>query len=830
MAQTHDHTTQSICPACNFGPFTRNNYFTGKLLVERDFTDEARFHMEKLRHHEQRLHGWGVVCGLKVKPHPNPACQDRFIYIEPGSAVDCCGYDIIVREEECVDITQLESIKALKKKEDANPEGREPHTLQVCLRYRECPTEEIPVLYDECGCDDTQCAPNRILESYEIDVIVDPPIPPDLPHVPVLAWNHHGTLLAKVARIAVYDRSQPERLYMLVENDVYQVDPNTPIVGPNFDLDATGLEIAVSTKGDHLFVVTEPPATSSTHFRQLVVLRTSNMTHVRTIDIADSIDSDIRLAATSDDRLIALVGTPGKVLIWTTAELTGPTEPSLRMPVELLQPLQSLAIATDATRAYAVGPNDKLIRVVDTAGPGSSATDIDVLPDGTKPTTVEVVRSGGSDRLVVLDQSARKLYLVGLNPDKLLGPPANPGVSLEDYEPVAIATSPGGQWAYVLERDPTAPEKNFVQIVDLHRLGLQQEVTASPPFEVGNASQQIFVSASGTILYVPYLGLPSDAFDGGVAKIAIKAVDCDELLWAHLDGCPHCDSPNCIVLATITDYHIGGPINDGNINNRTRRLLPSTQVLTELIECLREHGMGGGRTQGPAGEPGQNGEPGRQGDRGPEGPGLEEGLTRIAALSWSHNQLHNHGDPSNPNDPNSESFFVMVKRQNESETPGIVIGFTDEVQVSELIDAEHVFQVMVEHTSDANFVCRCPIRGKTIPVNLRLDGQGRIVLNNGGRIDFAEEVPPGTAARGVAFLLNFTDDSEPVVPIARSIVGGAFSELWVILRGDFVKDTQDRAIDAEFVRAELPSGDRPENSNVGIQGGLFESWFQIRLG
>ena len=118
MAHSHNGTAQLTCPACNYGPFTRNNYFTGKLLVERDFTDETRFHMEKLRHHEQQLHGWGVVCGLKVKPHPNEACRDRFVCIEPGSAVDCCGHDIIVREEECVDITQFPEIKALKSKND----------------------------------------------------------------------------------------------------------------------------------------------------------------------------------------------------------------------------------------------------------------------------------------------------------------------------------------------------------------------------------------------------------------------------------------------------------------------------------------------------------------------------------------------------------------------------------------------------------------------------------------------------------------------------------------------------------------------------------------
>src|SRR5215510_800971 len=189
MAHSHDKTTQHgvhhSCPVCVFGPFTRNNYFTGKLLVERDFTDETRFHMEKLRHHEQQLHGWGVVCGLKVKPHPSQPCRDRFVCVEPGSAVDCCGFDIIVFEEECFDITQTTAIKALQAKGD-----KAPHQLQICVRYRECPTEEIPVLYDDCGCDDTKCAPNRILESYEFDVLVDAPDEPEPFHTPTLKWEH----------------------------------------------------------------------------------------------------------------------------------------------------------------------------------------------------------------------------------------------------------------------------------------------------------------------------------------------------------------------------------------------------------------------------------------------------------------------------------------------------------------------------------------------------------------------------------------------------------------------------------------------------------------
>src|SRR6266851_2826471 len=124
---------QAPCVECDIEPFTRNYYFTGKLLVERDFRQEQDYYVDKFRHHDQTLHGWGVVCGLKVKAHQNPLCRNRFICIEP-----------------CIDITQLAAIKALVAKNDTGS-----HTLQICIRYRECPTEQIPVLYDDCGCNET---------------------------------------------------------------------------------------------------------------------------------------------------------------------------------------------------------------------------------------------------------------------------------------------------------------------------------------------------------------------------------------------------------------------------------------------------------------------------------------------------------------------------------------------------------------------------------------------------------------------------------------------------------------------------------------------------
>ena len=74
-----------------------------------------------------------------------------------------CGHDVIVAEEECIDITRFPEIKALKSNND-----KDAHRVQICARFRECPTEDMPVMYDDSGCHESKCARNRMLESDEI--------------------------------------------------------------------------------------------------------------------------------------------------------------------------------------------------------------------------------------------------------------------------------------------------------------------------------------------------------------------------------------------------------------------------------------------------------------------------------------------------------------------------------------------------------------------------------------------------------------------------------------------------------------------------------------
>ena len=179
---------------------------------------------------------------------------------------------------------------------------------------------------------------------------------------------------------------------------------------------------------------------------------------------------------------------------------------------------------------------------------------------------------------------------------------------------------------------------------------------------------------------------------------------------------------------------------------------------------------------------------------------------------------------------------------NQTQVPGFVIGFTDKVQVRtqdqsgalvDLIDASHIFQVLVasdlEQNKELGMFCRCPIAGDIVPVDY---------TETNGLITTANEVQ-GLDAPGIAFILDRSKSRRAGEIISQSppFDNPPFNDIWIRLRGDFVLDTKERAVDAEFVRAELPTGDRPSppvglplDQQPGIQGGLFESWFTLLRG
>ncbi|MCA9904390.1 MAG: hypothetical protein KC547_11070, partial [Anaerolineae bacterium] len=172
----------------------RNHYFTGKLMAARDFIAESDYFLSHARLHNRLLHGWGIVCGLGVEEHGSSDCKDRWICIQPGIALDCCGRELIVEREMCVELPlpPEDDDKGKNKNKDKvtqskalTPAEREslPPPFLVVLRYQEKGAEFVPALYAE-GCEPTHREPNRIKEC----VAVEFKLPEELPG----CWKQSG--------------------------------------------------------------------------------------------------------------------------------------------------------------------------------------------------------------------------------------------------------------------------------------------------------------------------------------------------------------------------------------------------------------------------------------------------------------------------------------------------------------------------------------------------------------------------------------------------------------------------------------------------------------
>jgi len=829
--------TGAVCVECDIPQLARNNYFTGKLLVERDFTDEQRYTLGKLRRHNQRLHGWGAVCGLKVKQHPNPGCQDRFVLIEPGTAIDCCGREILVGHEECFDF-KAKFLANWQKQNGPNsqPEPSQTHKIQICISYKECGAEDIPVLFDDCSCDGTACQPNRILESYCFDVLIDPKAQPGSGASAQLVWDN--TLhFANV--VAVAENDATKRLYLLASATsggnsttvLYQLDSaDYNVVGAATFANSTGLDVAVSPAGDFVFVATQP--TSPANAAPIVTVYSSSdlSTVVSSNAIGTANDSTLALAVVPapDGRLIAFGKTAG---VYVIGGMNVATPPATVTQVSGLTNPVALVVSPGGLYAYVAMDGSAQVSWITLSSLAVGATTI-AVPSA--PSALAIAETTAGDTLAVLDASATPaLYFAAITS-------AGPGaasvfpqkVTGFAYPPLGLQISPSGQWAYVLEQDTANNNDAYIQPVNAHLVEQNQAnvLSAAIPVGVAPVANAMGISQDGTHIYAPFAG--TAALDnGGVAVVEVLQSNCGDLFLQSIDGCPDCTDGNCIVLATINGYSYGESVTDSTIDNVTdRHLLVSTDLLTQVVQCLLDQGTGGGATgpqgppgpagaagpagsQGPQGAQGVQGLPGPTGATGPAGPGLETGLVQITALSWTHGAAISPGALLKVTNVTTATGVTVA--------PGFVIVFTGDVQMPSSSDSTRIFQVLFDPQQAADaavgFENPCALIGTVYAVNATVAGN---------LVTAAAAVSPTpTTTKALAFVPT------PGTRTAELLSKSSNADVWVRMRGDFLMDTSTpspRAISAEFVRAQFNTGERPKGSGLCLEGGLFESWMTLR--
>lgn len=74
----------------------RPRFFTGQLLDAATLQREQDYHRDKSRRHNLHLHGFGIVSGLEVRVDATSCSSGPRIVVEPGYAVDRCGYEVTI--------------------------------------------------------------------------------------------------------------------------------------------------------------------------------------------------------------------------------------------------------------------------------------------------------------------------------------------------------------------------------------------------------------------------------------------------------------------------------------------------------------------------------------------------------------------------------------------------------------------------------------------------------------------------------------------------------------------------------------------------------------
>ncbi|ANW21688.1 hypothetical protein [Streptomyces clavuligerus] len=168
-------------------PLRRLRYFHGQMLGARDFQREQDYFREKLRLRLRCLLGYGVVCGLFVRPVPPDGddCAESAeppppqtagdtaqqadqaagrprrarVRITPGLAVDCDGDEVVVRGGCTVDLW-----KALP------PQERDTDTVWIGIEYAERTVEPTRAVYEDGCAESPDCEFGWTEECYAIRV------------------------------------------------------------------------------------------------------------------------------------------------------------------------------------------------------------------------------------------------------------------------------------------------------------------------------------------------------------------------------------------------------------------------------------------------------------------------------------------------------------------------------------------------------------------------------------------------------------------------------------------------------------------------------------
>jgi hypothetical protein len=862
-------TQQSpTCIQCGPQTFRRNTYFNGKLMTERDFADEQSYLVGKDWLHNSLLHGQGTVCGLKVIPHRNPECQDKYVILEPGVALDCCGREIILTREELVTLIAPPPV------DGGTPESQD---LFIAVCYMEKLEEKIPVILPDCDCADNNQAYNRIREGYRIHQFFRPagersPVLPPLRAR--LDWLHTITLLRQSPRALAVDE-KAGHLYVAAQTTIpgevtpeaqlYAFGTTTHDLLTSVNAGRNPTDMALSRLGDLIFLATEIAENSNATPGPAIAVYLRD-------EISEKFEPKKVLPLPGVARLVVspltgalfalLVGhdtTAATLLMWTEQALADWVSGAAPNLTAATLDLGNAIAEHHGTSMFTITADGKFALMADAGGQKVRVIDVAAFAEVTPANQVAagqplaVVPSLDSQYLTVLwagqNANAGNALLTRYRIDTSGGAfalaPEGRG-AIWPATPLDFAMALDEQWAYVLETDEN---RTAVQTIEI----LQVASPGTTPVDARGSRE--LISGAGRFQRLSVLGhrlyaAADDETDrqperGLIAILDVKEAACSDRFTGAIEGCPACSSGDSgsaeedhyVVIAHIPAYRPGGRVvnqdqagpNDNFIDNLTHRaMVPSTTTIVDTVRCMLEQGLaqaegvpgprGPAGLPGPQGERGDKGDPGKdglpgakgdKGDKGNPGPLNDPDLTHIIGTSWRHDQVFKINDwLALIEDP------AIDKPDPRTTGLGLVIEFDRVVQMNTIFSVpfppntltrSEVFQLFVRLNISGNLLEGLVFNERIQPVE---------VLKKNAENIITQIRPLVGADKAKAVRLVYPKDT--IIGPARSL--GAF--LRIVLRADFVLDENDKAVDGNNLGGRVPT----KPSGDGRQGSTFESW------
>jgi hypothetical protein len=614
---------RASCEPCGLRSAERNRYFDGKLLVTADFEDEQRYLRGKDRLHSSFLHGEGTVCGLKLSPHSNPVCRNRYVILEPGLALDCCGHEIVVPDAVQIDL-RAEIEEALRERglfQDGHPEPRD---IFVHLAFREYDTAETPSLAGDCGCDDHGTEPGRTRECWQLRVELDPPVATAVDPLAIsVNWQH--TLATARPRAINVDRAR-DRLYV-AESDqtagwlrMYDADTHSLLrrVRLRDDGPRPPTALARSLLGDLVYVAQAALGDGARVeiYRQAELETEPAPVQTASLTVPGAVEDLVDLQVSPGDDSLLAITAGGRILRWSSERLrAGAGDPEILTLSGTT--LSAVAVTSDGRWAVltdrTVGDGDlrpgllvlnlSQFRSLDIdvgllrAGDGDEEAKaanllatFDVPHDGApSPVTPDKLVFSFDDRfLYVISAAAQRLYRIEVR-DRLadfvplpaetnayralplVGQPDAPGAPL----PVDVAVSPRDNWVYVLRRlrseDGSPLDRGEVVVVSVDKLQDAAGIGVFPPESASLVEQATPTEGVAQFQNLAFLGQrlyvagmqPSadeEPVRGGISILYVDEAECATFFREAVEGCPSCDGAGSVVIASIERYQWDVPI------------------------------------------------------------------------------------------------------------------------------------------------------------------------------------------------------------------------------------------------------------------------------